>query len=285
MKIGLNAWTVGGWGLNLPSGMEGVFKVAAELGYDGVEVVYDDSNYSPDRLSKKDRDHLVEVAQELGLSIPSVATGVFWKYDLASTSESERSIALQLLRKGLELAADLGAKTLLVVPTVARSRTSFKATYSLALSAIVEASRWAEDLNMKIGLENVWNRFLYDPLSFRRFIEETGSESVGFYFDVGNALELAPYEHWVEVLGDRFVMVHAKDYDFQSRGPRGFRLVGEGSVDWPGFISGLRSAGYDGFLNVETPPEFMVRDVAPVFPQDGVEAARISLKNLRRFIA
>lgn len=284
MKIGLNAWTVGGWRLNLSSGIEGVLKVAAELGYEGVEVVYDDSSYSPDKLSKADRARLVELAESLGLSIPSVATGVFWKYDLASTNESERSTALQLLRKGLELAAGLGADTLLVVPTVAKPQTSFKTTYSRAHSSIKEAARWAEDLGLKIGLENVWNRFLYDPLSFRRFMEEIGSETVGFYFDVGNAVEIAPYEHWIEVLGDKIVMTHAKDYDMRARGPGGFRLVGQGTIDWPNYIATLRSVGYDGFMNVETPPEFMVQGRTPIFPQDGLEAARISLSKLREFL-
>ncbi len=284
MWIGLNAWTVGGWRLNLPRGLSGVIEAASALGYDGVELVYDDSNYAPDKISKKDRKQLLEIASSHNISIPSIATGVFWRYSLASHDETERNMALNLLKMGVELAADLESETLLVVPAVAKPGTGYRETYNYALSSIVKAARWAEDHGVKIGLENVWNRFLYDPTIFRRFIEDVGSEAVGLYFDVGNVLELAPFEHWLEVLGDKVVMVHAKDYDMNSRGPGGFRLIGQGSVDWSGFVKALRSVGYDGFINIETPPEFMKPASSLVFPQDGLEAARISLQKLREFV-
>ncbi|MEM0482288.1 MAG: sugar phosphate isomerase/epimerase family protein [Nitrososphaerota archaeon] len=195
MRIGLNAWTVGGWRLNLPRGLEEVIETAFALGYDGAELVYDDSDYAPDKISKKDRRHLLELASNHNIPIPSIATGVFWRYSLASNDETERNTALHLLRKGIELAADLESETLLVVPAVARPGIGYGETYNYALSSIVKASRWAEDHGVKIGLENVWNRFLYDPTVYRRFIEEVGSEAVGLYFDVGNVLELAPFEH------------------------------------------------------------------------------------------
>ncbi|GBC70808.1 L-ribulose-5-phosphate 3-epimerase UlaE [Candidatus Calditenuaceae archaeon HR02] len=285
MRIGLNAWTVGGWRLNLPTGLEGVIEVASALGYDGVEIVYDDSDYKPDKISKKDRRLLLELALSHDISIPSIATGVFWRYSLASHDEAERITALTLLKMGVELAADLESETLLVVPAVAKPGTGYKETYNHALSSIVKASRWAEDHGVKIGLENVWSRFLYDPIIFRRFIEDVGSDAVGLYFDVGNVLELAPFEHWLEVLGDRIVMVHAKDYDMNSRGPGGFRLIGRGSVDWGGFVKSLKSLGYDGFINVETPPEFMKSPNTLIFPQDGIEAASISLQKLREYMS
>lgn len=282
--MGLNEWTLGGWRLELSKGHEGAIQVAAELGYDGVEVVYDDANFSPDGLSREDRKKLLEMASSHNLSIPSVATAVFWRFSLASPNETERSTALTLLRKGLELAADLDADNLLVVPAVARNEVGYKETYNRALSSIKEAARWAEDVGVKIGLENVWNRFLYDPSIYEKFIEDVESDAVGLYFDVGNVLEIAPFEHWVEVLGDRIVMIHAKDYDLNNRGPLGFRLVGQGSVDWSGFISLLKTVGYDGFLNVETPPEFMKPLYAISYPRDGIEAARLSLEGLRKFI-
>ncbi len=284
MRIGLNAWTIGGWRLNLPRGFEGVIESASTLGYDGVELVYDDSNYAPDKISKKDRRHLLEMASSYNISIPSIATAVFWRYSLASHDERERNIALELLKKGIELAADLESETLLVVPAVAKPGIGYRETYNYALSSTVRASRWAEDYGVKIGLENVWNRFLYDPTIYRRFIQDVGSDAVGLYFDVGNVLELAPFEHWLEVLGDRIVMVHAKDYDMNSRGPGGFRLIGHGSVDWCGFVKSLKSVGYDGFINIETPPEFMKSPSSLVFPQDGLEAARISLQKLREYM-
>jgi len=285
VKVGLNAWTLGGWHLHLPGGVDGLLHAAATLGYDGVEIVYDDAAFSPSKIDRAARAHLRDLASSYGLSLPSVATAVFWRYSLSSPDNSEREKALTLLRQGLELAADLGAQVLLVIPAVARPTTPYRDTYRLALSSIRSSARWAEDLGVKIGIENVWNRFLYDPLIFRMFIEEVGSESVGLYFDVGNVIEISPFEHWLEILGDMILMVHAKDYDFRERGPSGFRPVGRGSVDWPRFIRGLRDVGYKGFINVETPPELEKEGPSLRYPRDGLAAARLSLQNLRIYLA
>jgi hexulose-6-phosphate isomerase len=285
VKIGLNAWTIGGWRLNLPRGYDEAIRIASQLGYQGLEVVYDDSNFSPDRIGKAARRRISELADSHNLELPSVATGVFWRYSLSSPHEAERERGLSYLRSGLELASDIGASTLLVVPAVARAEVGYRETYKLALSALNRAARWAEDLGVNIGVENVWSRFLYDPEIFRRFVEEVGSERVGVYFDVGNVLELSPFEHWLEILGDKILVIHAKDYDMASRGPGGFRYVGQGSVDWSKFVSMLRQIGYDGYLNVETPPEFSKPSDAIRIPEDGIEAAKTSLTNLRKYVA
>jgi sugar phosphate isomerase/epimerase len=55
VKIGLNAWTIGGWRPNLPRGYDEAIRIASQLGYQGLEVVYDDSNFSPDRIGKAAR--------------------------------------------------------------------------------------------------------------------------------------------------------------------------------------------------------------------------------------
>ncbi|MEM0482289.1 MAG: hypothetical protein QXM16_05335 [Nitrososphaerota archaeon] len=78
-------------------------------------------------------------------------------------------------------------------------------------------------------------------------------------------------------------MIHAKDYDMHSRGPGGFRLIGQGSVDWGASSSPSNWSGMMGF-NVETPPEFMKSPSSLVYPQDGLEAARASLQKLREYV-
>jgi sugar phosphate isomerase/epimerase len=47
----------------------------------------------------------------------------------------------------------------------------------------------------------------------------------------------------------------------------------------------LRQIGYDGYLNVETPPEFSKPSDAIRIPEDGIEAAKTSLTNLRKYVA
>jgi L-ribulose-5-phosphate 3-epimerase len=285
VKIGLNSWTLGGWRLSLPGGYEEALRVAAALGYQGLELVYDDAAHSPEKIDKQARKRIKEAASSNGLELPSVATAVFWRYSLASPQDAERRRALEYVRSGLEISADLDADTLLVVPAVANPEVGYRETYSRAQDSLKQAAKWAENLGVNIGVENVWNRFLYDPLIFRRFVEEIGSERVGVYFDVGNVLELSPFEHWLEILGDKILVIHAKDYDMTARGPAGFRYVGQGSVDWTKFIASLRSINYRGFLNVETPPDFTKPPYSIRIPEDGVDAARASLEGLKKYLA
>ena len=70
----------------------------------------------------------------------------------------------------------------------------------------------AEELGVSMGLEYVWNMFLLSPLEMLRFIEEVGSERVGFYMDVGNMMPTGFPEQWIRILGDHIVRVHFKDF-------------------------------------------------------------------------
>lgn len=255
-------------------------NVTKELGYEGVEVIFDDGLLNPRSIAGEERLKIKEV----GLKIPSVATGVFWKYNLGSLDERERGIGLDYVRMGLELARDLDSDVLLVVPGVARPDVPYEALYDNAKISLRKAAEIAEDLGVIIGVENVWNKFLYSPFEFRRFIDEIESDYVQAYLDVGNLVALGYHEHWIRLLKGRIAMVHVKDFDLNIGGIRGFRHVGKGSIDWPNVIKLLKEAGYDSFLNVECPPEFYPDLDKPTYPEDGIKAARDNLKALKRIL-
>ncbi len=281
MKAGLNLWTLLGFEYAARPDLAWAVGVAKEIGYDGAEVVFDDGLLNPRSITKEERLRIKEV----GLEIPSVATGVFWKYNLGSSDEGERDIGLEYVKMGLELARDLDSDVLLVVPGVARPEIPYEALYDNAKVSLRKAARVAEDLGVVIGVENVWNKFLYSPLEFRRFIDEVNSDYVQAYLDVGNLTALGYHEHWTRLLKGRIAMVHVKDFDLNVGNIRGFRHVGKGSINWPVVIKLLKEAGYDGFLNVECPPEFYPDLEKPAYPQDGIRAARDNLEALRKILA
>ncbi|MEM4874219.1 MAG: sugar phosphate isomerase/epimerase family protein [Thermofilaceae archaeon] len=282
MKVGLNLWTLIGFGYAQRPDLAEAVRTAKEIGYDGAEVVYDDSLLHPRDISKEERRKI----REVGLEIPSVATGVFWKYNLGSPSEAERKAALEFVRLGLELARDLDAKVLLVVPAVARPEVPYEVTYDYAKLSLREAAKIAEELGVTCGVENVWNRFLYSPLEFRRFLDEIDSDYVKAYLDVGNLVAFGYHEHWIKLLRGRIAMVHVKDFDVNVGNIRGFRHVGMGSIDWPKVIKLLKEVGgYDGYLNVECPPEFYPDLEKPKYPEDGIRAAKDNLAALKRILS
>lgn len=281
MKTGLNLWTLLGFGYTARPDLTWAVNVAKELGYEGVEMIFDDGLLNPRSMAREERLKIKEV----GLKIPSIATGVFWKYNLGSPDERERGVGLDYIRMGLELARDLDSNVLLVVPGVARPEIPYETLYNNAKISLGKAAGIAEDLGVIIGVENVWNKFLYSPLEFRRFISEVNSDYVQAYLDVGNLVAIGYHEHWIQLLKGRIAMVHVKDFDLDIGGIRGFRHVGRGSIDWPNVIKLLREAGYDGFLNVECPPEFYPDLDKPTYPQDGIKAARDNLEALKKILS
>jgi L-ribulose-5-phosphate 3-epimerase len=106
-------------------------------------------------------------------------------------------------------------------------------------------------VNVRIGVENVWNYFLQSPLEMLNFIEEIGSRCVGAYLDVGNVMAVGYPQHWIELLGKRIVKVHLKDYSRDIGNSRGFTYLLHGDVPWASILRELKAIGYDDFLTPE----------------------------------
>jgi len=243
MKKGVNAWIY-------PSEftVDRILEASAEIGFDGVELNLNEESL---KLSKKKRKAIMEKAASLGLELPSLCTGLFWKFNLASPDENTRKMGVEILKKGCEFASDIGAKVFLVVPAVAVAEVSYREMWSLSKESILEAVPAAEDYDVILGIENVWNRFLYSPLEFRKFIEEINHPNVKAYFDIGNIHFLGFPQQWIRHLSDLIACVHVKDF---LRSSLQFRQLLEGDVPWREVMKALREVGYNGFLNVEVSP-------------------------------
>jgi len=243
MKKGVNAWIY-------PSGftINEILDASAKIGFEGVELNLDEESL---KFSKKKKKAIVEKAASLGLELPSLCTGLFWKFNLASPDENTRKMGVEIIKKGCEFASDIGSKVFLVVPAVAVPEVSYQEMWNLSKESILEAAPIAEDYGVTLGIENVWNRFLYSPLEFRKFIEEINHPYVKVYFDVGNIYFLGFPQQWIRYLSDLIVCVHVKDF---LRPKREFKPLLEGDLPWPEVMKALREIGYNSFLNVEVSP-------------------------------
>lgn len=278
-------WTVTGFEyLGKPS-VEEIVESAADLGYDGVEFCFDEGLLHPDRIGKTTRKGYMDAVASRDLVFSSVATGIFWKYNLGSPDERVRRKATEFVKKGLKLAGDLGARVLLVVPAVASAEIPYDKLYSLSQKSLKECSKWADEYGVTIGVENVWNKFLYSPLEFKRFIQDLDHELIRAYLDMGNVLNLGYPEHWIDLLGDLIAMVHVKDFDLKVGSIQGFRHLLQGSMDWKRVMGRLKGVGYDGFLVVECPSDFYPGLKKPKYPEDGLRAAKDNAEALNRIFA
>jgi len=235
---------------SFPAGMDyrEMFKVARDAGFDGIEPGL--ASEGPVSL-KSSRDDLLrfrEEAEKAGLEIPSLSCGLLWKTPLTSDDEGVRSQALKIARFQLEAARTLGAETVLVIPGVVHAFfvencpvVSYEAAYERALKAFKELAPRAEELNVHIGVENVWNKFLLSPLEMARFVDEVGSSHLGVYFDIGNVIPFGFPQDWIQILGKRIKKVHAKDFKRDA------------SIESMS-IGALEQIGYDDYITAEMIP-------------------------------
>ncbi len=220
-------------------------KAAKEAGFEGVEM-----------MSHMNQDEVVRARDEVGVSIPSVCGAHHWSKPLTSPDPEVREEGLQSLKQTLRDAKRYGASSVLLVPGVVNKDISYADAYLRSQTEIRKAVPLAEELGVKIAVENVWNQFLLSPLEAVRFVDELGSPAVGWHFDVGNVVTFGWPEQWIEVLGRRIQKLHIKEYSRKKRDAEGLwkgfdvRLL-EGDNNWPKVMKAVDKIGYNGWAITE----------------------------------
>ena len=257
MKKGISIWSF------VEPDIKECFKLAKDAGFDGVEVALDEQEPVNLNSTKEEILELKAFAEELGLELYSVASGLYWTYNYTSANEENREKAKAITKKQLEIASWLGCDTILVVPgavNVAFEPDSeiveYDVAYERALAALKELAPYAEELKVSIGVENVWNKFLLSPVEMAEFIDKVGSDYVGSYFDVGNVLHIGYPEHWIKVLAGRIKKVHFKDYRRAAGDLCGFVDILSGDVNWPAVMAQFEKVNYNGWVTAEMLPPY-----------------------------
>ncbi len=239
------------------------FALAKDAGFEGVEVALDEVGELSLESSEKDLLAIKQQAKDNGIELYSIACGLYWSYWLNADSKDEREKAKDIVKFQLNAAKTLGCDTILVVPGTVHADFAdpnrvidYKTTYERSFEAINELKEYAEKLEVSIGLENVWNKFLISPMEMRDFIDKIGSDYVGSYLDIGNTLANGFPEHWVRILADKIKKVHFKDYRVAAGGLHGFVDLLAGDVNYPEVMKALTEVGYDGWVSAEMIPNY-----------------------------
>ena len=261
MYKALNYWVFGGFGPNRTP-FEFIDFAKAQ-GLDGVELTVGDCLSI--EIDEAECRRISGYARANGIGLRTLATGCYGSLNLGAADEAERQAAVAFTKKYLQIAAWIGAKTVLVIPGAAyvtwdpsRPIVPYGMVWERSAASIRELLPVAEALGINIALENVWMRFLLSPMEWKLFLDQFGSVRVGMYFDVGNCLLYAPAQDYVDVLGTRYIKaVHIKNWRGDDCGGtlHGFGdslLAGE--VDYAALFAALNKCGYDGTYTVEMIP-------------------------------
>ena len=223
------------------------FKAVKAAGFAGVEP-----------MSHMSQAEVLDAFKETGMSAASVCCATHWKNPLSDPSAEVRAVGLRGLEQALRDAKAYGATSVLLVPAVVSKEVSYKDAYVRSQTEIRKALPMAQELGVKIAIENVWNHFLMSPLEAARYIDEFESPAIGWHFDVGNEITFGWPDQWIHILGKRIQKLHIKEYSLAKRdktGPSsGFDVKFlEGSNDWPAIMKALDNVGYQGWGIAEQP--------------------------------
>ncbi|HLJ95843.1 MAG TPA: sugar phosphate isomerase/epimerase family protein [Gemmataceae bacterium] len=201
-------------------------------------------------MSHMNQDEVLKALEETGLKAASVCCNTHWTKPLSHPDPQARREGLEGLLQALKDANRYGATSVLLVPGVVKDGVTYDECFQRSVAEIRKAVPSAEELGVKIAIENVWNNFITRPDQAKAFLDEINSPQVGWHFDIGNAVRFSPPEMWIPVLGKRIVKLHIKEYSrFQQFKVHFF----EGDNNWPAIMKALDAVGYQGWGISEQP--------------------------------
>lgn len=238
-------------------------RLAADLGFDGVQIYATKGTFSPDTLTEARKTEIKQLLKEKNLEI-SALCGDMGGHGFQKAEDNPMRV--EKTKRIIDLAVEFGTNVVTthigVIPADKNDP-----QYRVLLDAMIECGAYAASCGVTMAIEtgpeiaSVLLAFLKDipcgvgvNLDPANFVMVTGQDPV----------------EAVELLGEYIVHTHAKDgVRLKVVDPRAiydksfvagkepvrdcFREVplGEGSVDFDAYVAALRRVGFDGYLTIE----------------------------------
>lgn len=206
-------------------------------------------------LSKAERGAVREHAGDLGLAL-TMATALRPDADLSSDDPRVRAAGVELLKRDIDLAAELGAGALGGILTAPSKSFPEGIEYTRwqaldnCVCGLKTAGEHAASAGVTLGLE-VANRFETPLLNTAedalRLAEAVACPAVGVHLDTFhiNIEERSPADA-IRMTGKRLVHFHACENNRA--------LPGQAHIDWQSVFAALREIGYSGAIVIEALP-------------------------------
>ncbi len=231
--------------IRVPGSLADKFVAARSAGFEGVELNAPGFDVAE-----------VKAAMEIsGLIVDGTVSSNHWDVRHSDPSPEIRAQALQTLVEGLRATAAVGGDTLLLVPGHGKDGSPAE-VFERSVANISQAIPVAEEVGVKIAIENVWNHFLYDHEGddqqtadeLVRFVDAFDSPWVGVQFDIGNHWKYGDPAAWIRTLGHRIVKLDTKGF---SRTQDRFTRISESDIDWASVRQALDDIDFRGWVAAE----------------------------------
>ncbi len=221
--------------------------------------------------------------RDAGLFVPCLCTTAW--VNLADRAAYQTALAEN--RRRLDMAAEIGAKTLVVVPGgLATGERDLAAARRRVAEALAELLPYARSVGVALGLEPLHPMYAADRSCLSTFAHcldlcETLGAGTGIVADVYHCWWDPNFVAGLEKAGaDRILTFHLCDWlvptrdVYQDRG-----MVGDGVIDIAGYRAVLDRIGYDGPFEIE------IFSKLDWWLRDGSETTRVAVERCAPFVS
>lgn len=238
---------------------------AKALGLDGVQIYATTGEFSPESLTKAQKDEYKKLLEENGLAVSALCGDMGGHGFEIEKDNAER---VEKTKKIIDLAVEFGAKVVTThIGVIPSDKNDDK--YKVMLSALTECGLYAKSKGVTMAIETGPEK----ATTLLQFLKDTKG-GVGVNLDPANFVMVTKQDpvEAVYLLKDYIVHTHLKDgkmlketdpiiiYNhFAEGGIEALNVadyfietpIGEGDVDFDKYVKALKEIGYDGYLTIE----------------------------------
>lgn len=245
----MKPYTLGLYEKAMPKELEWEEKLveAKQTGFDFLEISIDETDEKLERLNmdSSSRLHLVKLMDKTNLPIRTMCLSGHRKYPMGSLNEKTRFRSMEIMRKAIDLADDLGIRVIQLAGYDVYYENSNDKTKKYFEENLKKAVEMAASKNVTLGFETMETEFMNTVEKSMEYVQKIKSTYLGVYPDLGNITNAAKrYGHSVE--RDIYAGVgHLTSMHLKETVPGKFREIpfGHGHVD---FESGIKAAWISG---------------------------------------
>lgn len=254
----------GSWGqAQLP--LHEIIDRAAALGYDGIMLAAKRPHGSLLDMHGEARRRVHDQMQRVGVELACLAGYTNFTADAEHGDVPHREMQIHYVGELCRLAVDLGGKVVRIFTGYEHPALPYARAWDLAVSAVKECARRAADAGVVIALQNHHDLAGHSDgcLQFLRAVDEpacraafdawapalqgddliaaaTKLASVTVHTTVADYIRLPRFQYQPDLVNYR------READYIQAVP-----MGEGFIDYGGFLAALRENGYKGFVGYE----------------------------------
>lgn len=191
----MKEYTLGLYEKSMPNSLtwEEKLNCAKECGFDAVEISIDETDEKLARLdsSLEERKELVDLMFKCGVPIRTMCLSGHRKYPLGSMDEATRKKGMDIMRKAIDLADDLGIRIIQLAGYDVYYEKGNEVTKQYFQDNLIESVKMAASKGVILAFETMETEFMNTVEKSMEFVKLVNSPYLQVYPDCGNVTNAA----------------------------------------------------------------------------------------------